>query len=113
MPVVYAADSVALAVLEVRVHLNLPWDLIPVDYVVVTIDTGTCSLERVTAVPSDTAAFGDLWLSSRRSCTLGVPSIIAPDSTNLLINPMHAEAADVFISGIEPITLDRRLWPLT
>jgi len=32
-PVVYLADHPALAALEVRDHLDLPFDLLPVDYV--------------------------------------------------------------------------------
>ena len=35
---VYAASDAALAVLEVRVHLDLPPDLIPDDYVLLKLD---------------------------------------------------------------------------
>jgi RES domain-containing protein len=37
-PNVYAASSAALAVLEVHVHLDLPLDLLPDDYLLLTIE---------------------------------------------------------------------------
>ena len=37
-PLIYAAETAALAVLEVRVHLDLDWDMLPDDYVLVAID---------------------------------------------------------------------------
>ena len=42
-PIVYAASSAALAVLEVRVHLDLPPALLPDDYLLLTID---CAIWR-------------------------------------------------------------------
>src|SRR3954466_15044499 len=50
-PLVYAADSAALAVLEVRVHLDLSFDLLPADYVLLTLDLGTLSIETVPSLP--------------------------------------------------------------
>jgi RES domain-containing protein len=38
-PVVYCASTAALAALEVRVHLDLPFDLLPDDYVLMQIAT--------------------------------------------------------------------------
>ena len=37
-PVVYCATSAALAALEVRVHLDLPFELLPDDYVLMRIE---------------------------------------------------------------------------
>lgn len=37
-PLVYLADHPALAALEVRVHLDLPFDLLPSDYVLMQVD---------------------------------------------------------------------------
>ena len=108
---VYAAESVALAVLEVRVHLDLPWDLIPDDYVVVTIETSSCSSEDVVVMPPDTVVFGDRWLASRRSSVLRVPSFVAPSSTNVLIDPSHPDSGGIIITTVRPFSFDRRLWP--
>ncbi len=40
-PLIYAAETAALAVLEVRVHLDLDWYTLPDDYVLASIDIGS------------------------------------------------------------------------
>ncbi len=108
--VVYAAEAAALAVLEVRVHLDLDWTLLPADYVLMAIDLGSTQIEHVETTPVDPAAFGDAWLESRRSLVLGVPSSLVRESRNLLVNVGHPEAAKVGIASIRPFTFDERLW---
>ena len=110
---VHAAGSVGLAVLEVRVHLDLTWDLVPDDDVLVTIDTGSAPIEDLPTLPSDTVAYGDAWLSGRRSPVLRVPSVIAPDSVSVLIDPTHPGSTTISITAIRPFSADRRPWPLT
>src|SRR3954451_6946822 len=78
-PLVYAADTAALAVLEVRVHLDLSWDLLPPDYVLLTLDLGPARIETMPVLPPDTVAFGDAWLTAQRSPVLRVPSVIVPE----------------------------------
>jgi RES domain-containing protein len=66
---VYAAAEAALAVLEVRVHLDLPFDLLPDDYVLLAIETGDARVEEGPA-PGDSSAcraYGDRWLAEQRS----------------------------------------------
>jgi len=109
-PMVYAASSAALAVLEVRVHLDLPPDLLPDDYVLLTIDMRDLVAEGVTALPADPAAFGDAWLRDQRSALLQVPSLIVPESLNLLLNPAHPAAARASIVATRRFVFDRRLW---
>lgn len=107
--IVYTASSAALAVLEVRVHLDLPFDLLPDDYVLVAIDLGTLAVERVDVVPENPRAFGDTWIKQARTPVLQVPSVIVQE-TNFLLNPMHAAAGGAKIISIEPFTFDARLW---
>jgi RES domain-containing protein len=109
-PVVYTADNAALAALEVRVHLDLPHDLLPDDYVLLEIDLGQASLERVGELPQDPALFGSEWLGSRRCAVLQVPSAIMPECSNLLINPAHPQAGQVRVVRTRPFTFDTRLW---
>jgi RES domain-containing protein len=109
-PLVYAADSAALAVLEVRVHLDLSFDLLPADYVLLTLDLGTLSIETVPSLPLDTAAFGDAWLAAGRTTVLQVPSIIVPESANILINRRHPDATRVTVAEKRPFGFDERLW---
>jgi len=109
-PVVYTADSPALAILEVRVHLDLPYDLLPSDYVLMTIEIGPDVLVETAGTPANPRAFGDAWLTARRAAVLRVPSVIAPRGCNLLINPLHPQARAAVILEIEDFRFDPRLW---
>jgi RES domain-containing protein len=109
-PMVYAAATAALAVLEVRVHLDLPPDLLPDDYVLLAIDLTGLPVETVPTLPADPQAFGDLWLRERRAAVLRVPSAIVPESANLLLNPDHPSSAGARIVAKRSFTFDRRLW---
>ncbi len=109
-PVVYAAEAAALAVLEVRVHLDLDWSLLPNDYVLLEIDAAAAEIEQIATLPADTIAAGDAWLSSGRTAILQVPSLIVPESRNLLINPLHPDAANISIASSRAFAFDHRLW---
>jgi len=107
---VYAAEAAALSVLEVRVHLDLPPDLIPDDYVLIGIETGRGPIETLETAPDDTRAFSDDWLRAARTPLLKVPSFIVQESANLLINPAHPAAAAMSIVHRRPFRFDERLW---
>ena len=108
-PLIYAAETAALAVLEVRVHLDLDWDMLPEDYVLVAIDTAAIVAETIHEFPDDPRAVGDAWIESRRSALLRVPSWIVPESYNVLINPAHPDAPSIKLGPIRPYQFDRRL----
>ncbi|HTW29085.1 MAG TPA: RES domain-containing protein [Acetobacteraceae bacterium] len=109
--VVYFADHPALTVLEVRVHLDLPLDLLPDDYVMLEAALPDAPPpEEITALPADPRAAGDAWLAEGRSAVLRVPSIVVPQAHNLLLNPAHPAAARARIEAITPFAFDRRLW---
>jgi len=109
-PIVYMASSAALAVLEVRVHLDLPPELLPDDYVLLTVDLHDLPIEEVIDLPTEPAAFGDAWLREQRSAVLQVPSLIVRESANLLFNPAHPDAARANIVTQRRFLFDRRLW---
>ena len=96
--------------LEVRVHLDLPPDLIPDDYVLIKLDLSGMTVEHLADLPADPRAFGDQWLEQSRSPILRVPSFIVPDASNLLLNPTHPEAANAKIVSANPFAFDPRLW---
>src|ERR1700733_9218681 len=76
-PVVYLAEHPALAALELRVHLDLPFDLLPDDFVLMRVETPdgpTAGHES----DADTVATGDLWLTEATSACLRVPSVLIP-----------------------------------
>lgn len=106
----YAASTAALCVLEVRVHLDLPFALIPADYVLVTIDLTGLRIERLADAPVDPVTFGDGWLRERRTPVLDVPSVIVPETSNLLLNPSHPEATEARVDGMRSFLFDERLW---
>jgi len=107
---VYTAATAELAVLEVRVHLDLPPDLIPNDFVLVEIDLAALAVEAVTSPPPDPLAFGDAWLAETRTPVLRVPSLIVPEASNLLLNPAHPQARAARVGGMRAFTFDPRLW---
>lgn len=91
-------------------HLDLPPELLPDDYVLVTLDLGEAAIEEVSALPEFPQVFGDAWLNEERTPVLQVPSAIVPESPNFLINPAHAAAVGVRIVRCRGFAFDRRLW---
>lgn len=97
---VYTAESRALALLEVTVHLDLSEDL-PTDRYVVEIeipDDAVIQEIRLEDLPADwnalppstsTQAVGDDFVLKNSALLLKVPSCIVPNEFNYLINPQH------------------------
>jgi RES domain-containing protein len=119
-PVVYCAATAAFAVLEVRVHLDLPLELLPDDYVMMKIaasgDLDAQALQ-VSNLPPDwreseevCRPFGDAWLRAASVALLGVPSAIVGVERNVLLNSKHTDAARVHVEEVAPFTWDRRLF---
>ncbi|MEL7466723.1 MAG: RES family NAD+ phosphorylase [Pseudomonadota bacterium] len=107
--VVYLAEHPALAVLEVLVHLDLPYDLIPDSYVMMRVDAPDDHYPTADAAP-DARAYGDEWLAAGASPLLRVASVIAPHSFNWLLNPEHTGAARVAVTEAPPFQFDERLF---
>jgi RES domain-containing protein len=118
-PILYTAESDALAILEVRVNLDLSFDLLPPEYWMVRIEVDDrwpvedAALEARS--PEAAAAFGDGWLteSSRgnRPGVLRVGSVVARFSRNLLLNPQAPGfASAVRVTDVVSFTFDPRLW---
>ncbi|MCI4679842.1 RES family NAD+ phosphorylase [Rhodoblastus acidophilus] len=108
-PMLYMAATPELAALEVRVHLDLPPELIPDDYVLMSVDLDGLTIEEVPDLPADPAEFGDRWLAGRRTPILRVPSFIVPESSNLLVNPLHPDGGGR-MRTVRDFSFDRRLW---
>lgn len=114
-PMLYTAENPALAILEVRVHLDLEPDLIPDDYVLMEIAIpDEIAITQLDALPPDAYRCGDDWLAGSKNALAKVPSFIAPHSFNVLINPAHPAAAAIAAVGMQRFDFDKRLWlPLT
>ncbi len=118
-PVVYTSQSLALAALEVLVHVDR--DLAPADLVQQEVDLPE-DLE-IEVLPRDTLPrnwqvfdenpllkdMGTDWLESKRSPVLQVPSIVIPEESNYLINPLHPATAQVIIASCKDFRFDARL----
>lgn len=96
-PVVYMAESVALAVLENLVHMSRR-DF-PAGYVTVSawLPDGIRVLaeDSLRGMPGldalSPAELGNRWVESQASAVLKVPSVVVPGAANYLLNPQHPE----------------------
>lgn len=118
-PIVYCAGSAAAALLETLVHAEIDAEDIPVAFRYLEIEV-VDSTAVETIRPSDpgsawqtrldrTRRTGDEWLQSGRTALLRVPSVIAPETWNFLINPAHSESAAIRIAKVHRYVVDRRL----
>jgi RES domain-containing protein len=118
IPIVYAAGSAALAVLEVLVGID-QWAFLENYYLIdAKIDESHVELMTVEDLPTDwrsipsarsTRALGTAWARSRRSVALAVPSAVLPLETVYLLNPNHPDFGSVEIGRAVPFSLDPRL----
>jgi RES domain-containing protein len=118
-PIVYLAESVAGALLEVLVHLDLSPVRLPKSYRLLKVEApDDISLEVLSAANlgedwvSDetlTRTIGDQWLASKRTALLRVPSAIAPETSNVLLNSAHVDARRLRIASHREYPWDLRL----
>lgn len=112
-PMIYAAASPSLAVLEVLVHLDLPPELMPDDYRLLAIEIpDSAVIESLDQTPADSeacVAIGDDFLVRGTSLALLAPSAVVPQERNALINVLHPGFAAVRLLRNEAFRLDPRL----
>jgi RES domain-containing protein len=112
-PAVYTSTHLALAALELLVHLD--FDNLPVDLVWLKIEIADASSfetfpNSIAPNERDAAAFGDEWLTAKRSLCLHVPSAVLSVEQNVILNPLHAEFAKVQTVGTNDFVFDDRLF---
>ena len=117
--VVYTAESLSLAALELFV--NLDTEDLPDGFVsfVVEIPAGVRvrHLEpndlprgwRKYRAPARTQEIGTAWAKDRETAVLSVPSAVIPDDRLYVLNPSHASFRMIRIGRPEPFALDPRL----
>lgn len=118
-PLVYCAQSPAAAILEMLVRMEFALREDPIRYRLLRIDAPddvsvsvlrASDLDRSwTADQQATQEIGNAWLAQRASALLVVPSAVAPESSNVLLNPAHADAARVVLASVSEHELDSRL----
>ncbi len=95
-PIVYMAESSALALLETMVHINRtrlppPYQLLEIaapDDLTIT----EWPLDQDASDKELTAEWGAAFLRSKSAAMARVPSSVAPESWNYLLNPLHQDA---------------------
>jgi RES domain-containing protein len=116
--VVYTAQSLALAALEILVHVDS--DKLLQDYVAipVTVDPQLITKVDKFALPNNWRAYpaskatrtiGDEWISEGVLPVLQVPSAVIPTEFNFLLNPSHKESRKLRIGKPQRLRFDRRL----
>lgn len=118
-PMVYLAGSIALAQLEMLVHLDAVSVLMQ-RYIIFPVDIPKALIADASEndVPRDwdssagkrqTAEAGDAWARGRTSTVLKVPSAVVPMEFNFIANPLHPEFNKLRISDAMSLRFDSRL----
>ncbi len=119
---VYTAESLSLAMLEIFVHMPYSSFKDKLNdlylYIPCSFDEGFVKvLERkdlpmgwnTNPVPPSTREAGRKWLESGESLILKVPSVVNPIEFNYLINPKHPDFSKLIIGDPQKIIFDERL----
>jgi RES domain-containing protein len=118
-PVVYVAQTLSQAILEILVHTPKR-HVERAEYVFFKVEFDSKLVESVDpaklaegwnnkVVGMSTRLAGDRWLKEARSAVLRVPSVIAPGEMNYLLNPEHGQFRRIKIHDPQPLVLDGRL----
>lgn len=117
--VVYTSESLALAALELLVHVNR--DMLPSDLVQLEIRIpDKLAIQRVHLkalpagwqsypVPAAVQQVGDDWLTAGTTPILQVPSSVIPEESNLILNPEHPDVRKIRVISTRDIEHDTRL----
>lgn len=116
--IVYTAETLSLAMLEMLVHLDRT--MLRLSYVyfeVNAFDDLVCELPlselpnkwNVYPAPPATKNTGDRWVAGMSSVILKVPNVLNPLEHTFLINPNHGDFGKLSINGPLPIPFDKRL----
>lgn len=117
--VVYASDSLALAALELFVHLGKARSALSFVFFRIEIPDNvrveSISVDGLPAnwrdqpPPDATKDLGTRWVKAGKSAVLRVPSVLVPVESNHLLNPVHPEFRSIRIGAPEPFAFDPRM----
>ncbi len=117
---VYTAESRALAILEICVHLDLSEDLpndryymeidIPDDITILELQSKDLPENWDSKPPiSETQFIGDDFVTEGDAAVLKVPSSIVHQEFNYLINPNHPDSKKISVVSKTPLRFDSGL----
>src|SRR5215469_6403906 len=116
--IVYLAETPAGALVEVLVHLELDPAHLPRSYRLLKAEAPEEPLRIIarSELPGNwitdriaTRTIGDEWLGSQSAALLRVPSVVVPETFNVLLNPEHGEARRIRVLWHEENPWDARL----
>lgn len=118
IPAVYLAESRALAALEILVHA--PREVLDLDWSVIEVEVPDDKIKALDQpalpadwrnLPSSSGArhLGEVWLKSRITLAMTLPSVIIPDEHSLLLNPLHPDSIHARVQAIRSFRFDMRL----
>ena len=117
---IYCAQSRALAMAEVLVHLSLA--TLPSDFVMLTIhipDTILVDILNTNILKIDwnvfpgtfeTPLLGDDFIRRNEACVFKVPSAVVKGDFNFLINPFHKDFDKIIIIAQNDFPFDKRIF---
>ena len=116
--VLYCALSESLAMLELRVHSPHPYPQTRWRFTIEVPDDAlaTVPIEQLPrgwdALPAGPASkrLGDHWVQQCSSLGLLVPSVVASEEKNLMLNPLHRRFAEIRVISKQRVMLDKRLY---
>ena len=120
LPALYTANSRALAVLEIAVHI--PLGILPADYYMSAIElpaSTTIYKIEINNLPKNwnknpivkaTQYIGDNFLKANKYLILQVPSAIVTGDFNYVVNPVHPDFKLLKVLHTEPFVFDSRLF---
>jgi RES domain-containing protein len=117
-PMVYTAESLSLAALEMLVHLGAPELLARYVCIPIRFDDALCVRPAIGDIPrnwtdnpppASTRRFGSAWAADASSAVLAVPSVVIPTETVFLLNPLHPDFSKIRMGGTKDFSFDSRL----
>ena len=113
----YCALSESLALLELRVHSPHPYPRTRWKFAIEVPDDEltTVPIEELPrgwdAVPAGPVSkrFGDNWVQQRSSLGLLLPSAVASEEKNLMLNQSHPKFQEIRVISKQRVMLDKRL----
>lgn len=115
--VIYVSENYSTAMLEKLVYYNAAMP--PGQHFArITLPAGlSYEVFSPASVPNwasankrEAQAFGHTWIEAQRSCLLFMPSVVAREERNVLINERHPDFSRITLGLEEPIWWDARLF---
>ena len=116
--IVYLAESPTAALVETLVHLDVDPEDSPDFYALLKVSVPDSLIVQTLDLPAEsgwkedlglTRSIGDAWLTSLKTALARVPSVLAPQTWNCLLNPEHPDANQVTIAEVIKERFDNRL----